>query len=299
MKKNKGIAPIIILVAVVVVAAASAGTYVAVSGGGDGADTGGYSGTGSETYSGSWSGSNYSGTWQFSIDWSTNDVTGSFSGDASGNISGTVSDGEISAEGEAAFGAISWSGSLSEDGSEISGTWEDVPTEGSTYSGTWSGSLGSSEDSTGEDNETETSEGWEALDISSIDSTIEYTATYDSENFEYTERYRGKDLDTSKPKMRVDYTQLGLTISYIFDADSQTGYVYPGYGENWYSFENSEYTYENQWESYASSLVDYYNDYIKTDDLSWTYSSGGYTYSYEVIDVETNISIDDSVFQPD
>ena len=106
--------------------------------------------TGRETYSGEWSGSimmeDFSGTWQFEVDFDEGNVEGWFEGDGAGDITGTFSDGVISAEAEggAAFGTVEWSGDFSSDGEEVSGTWEgagDIP-----GSGTWSGSIGELED---------------------------------------------------------------------------------------------------------------------------------------------------------
>ncbi len=104
------------------------------------------------TYSGEWEGSlvlhgfskEYSGTWQFEVDFDKGEVEGWFKGDGAGNITGTISDGIIEASGEAAFGVVQWFGKYSSDGEEISGTWE-IAEEASEFgkgSGTWSGSLG-------------------------------------------------------------------------------------------------------------------------------------------------------------
>ncbi len=103
-----------------------------------------YVGTGEESYSGSWEGegpqgNDYEGTWEFTVNWDTGDVTGSFDGDAAGDINGSVSEGELSAEGEAGFGLVEWSGSFSSDGSEISGDWKVEESGITAYSGTWSG----------------------------------------------------------------------------------------------------------------------------------------------------------------
>ncbi len=105
--------------------------------------------TGTETYSGEWSGSiyieDYSGTWEFEVDFDEGTVTGWFSGDGSGDITGSVSDGVIQASGGAAFGTIEWSGDFSADGEEISGTWE-VADDHVDGSGTWSGEIGEADE---------------------------------------------------------------------------------------------------------------------------------------------------------
>lgn len=107
-----------------------------------------YVGTGTETFSGTWEGEDasgqdqYEGTWEFTVDWENEDVSGSFDGDAEGDdLTGSVSDGEITAEGEAGLGYITWEGSFSADGSSVSGTWEIEESGYTAYSGTWTGSV--------------------------------------------------------------------------------------------------------------------------------------------------------------
>lgn len=108
-----------------------------------------YVGTGTETFSGTWEGidalgqDDYEGTWEFTVDWDNEDVSGWFDGDAQGDIDGSVSAGEITAEGEAALGYVTWWGTFSPDGSSVSGSWEIEAGGITAYSGTWSGSLDS------------------------------------------------------------------------------------------------------------------------------------------------------------
>jgi len=107
-------------------------------------DNGEYEGTGTETYSGTWEGEDlegneYEGTWEFTVDWEDEDVSGWFEGDAEGDIDGSVSEGEITAEGEAGLGYVTWEGTFSPDGSSISGDWEIEAGGYVAYSGTWSG----------------------------------------------------------------------------------------------------------------------------------------------------------------
>ncbi len=107
--------------------------------------------TGEATYSGEWEGTlgthgfsmEYSGTWQFKVDFEEGEIEGRFRGDGAGDLTGTVSDGIVEASGEAAFGVVRWFGNFSSDGEEISGTWEitEVASEFGEGSGTWSGSL--------------------------------------------------------------------------------------------------------------------------------------------------------------
>jgi len=99
----------------------------------------------------------YSGTWQFEVDFDEGEVEGWFKGDGAGDITGTVSDGIIEASGEAAFGVVYWSGEFSSDGEEVSGTWE-ISEEASEFGegdGTWSGSLGELEEESPEEKEGE------------------------------------------------------------------------------------------------------------------------------------------------
>ncbi len=120
---------------------------------------------GEATYSGEWEGSlgiapltmEYSGTWQFEVDFNEGEVEGWFKGDGAGDITGTVSDGIIEASGQAAFGVVYWSGEFSSDGEEVSGTWE-ISEEASEFGegdGTWSGSLGELEEESPEEEEGE------------------------------------------------------------------------------------------------------------------------------------------------
>jgi len=121
--------------------------------------------TGVNTYAGEWEGSlgistfstEYSGTWQFEVDFDEGEVEGRFRGDGAGDITGIVSNGIIEASGEAAFGVVQWSGEFSLDGEEISGTWKitETASEFGEGSGIWSGSLGESEEETSEKEETE------------------------------------------------------------------------------------------------------------------------------------------------
>lgn len=131
---------------------------------------------GEATYSGEWEGSlgvaefskEYSGTWQFEVDFEEGQVEGRFRGDGAGDITGTVSDGIVEATGEAAFGVVRWSGEFSSDEEEISGTWE-ITKEASKFgegSGTWSGSLGELEKETSE-------EGLPQEDQTDVDETLE------------------------------------------------------------------------------------------------------------------------------
>ncbi len=119
--------------------------------------TGGETLTGQKTYSGDWSGSigvsgfekDFSGTWQFEVNFDEGTVEGWFEGDGSGDITGSVSEGVIEASGEAGFGAVEWSGDFLSGGEDVEGTWE-ISEEASNYgagSGTWSGSLGELETS--------------------------------------------------------------------------------------------------------------------------------------------------------
>lgn len=119
------------------------------SGTGEGTGTGGeseaYIGTGTESYSGDWSGSGYSGSWQFTVDWSTGNVSGMYStGDTTTQIDGVVSQGTIDIWGPTwsgvTGGSVEWSGSFSLDGSTVSGSWQ-IPENPDTPSGTWSGSM--------------------------------------------------------------------------------------------------------------------------------------------------------------
>ncbi|KXA94828.1 hypothetical protein AKJ65_03290 [candidate division MSBL1 archaeon SCGC-AAA259E19] len=75
-----------------------------------------------------------SGTWQFTVNWNTNEVTGSTSGGIEADISGSVSEGKIDAEGTAATGTVTLQGEFSKDGASISGTWS-----GLGDSGKWTG----------------------------------------------------------------------------------------------------------------------------------------------------------------
>ena len=132
------------------------------------------------TYSGEWEGSlgipsfstENSGTWQFEVDFDEGEVGGRFRGDGTGDIIGTVSGGIIEASGEAAFGFVQWSGEFSSDGEEISGTWEitDVTSEFGEGSGTWSGSLGKSEEETPEEKKVE---GLPQEDQADVDETLQ------------------------------------------------------------------------------------------------------------------------------
>ncbi len=182
--KNKGIGVAIIVAIVVGVAAAGAGGYMVMTGGEneEGEGTGGeneeggggveneeggggevdnqYVGTGTETFSGTWEGEGpqgdpVEGSWEFAVDWDNNDVTGWFEGDAYGDIDGSVSEGEITAEGEAALGLASWWGSFTADGSGISGEWEIEEQGVVAYSGTWSGQEGALEEENKEEDEEE------------------------------------------------------------------------------------------------------------------------------------------------
>jgi len=119
--------------------------------------------SGRTTYSGDWEGSlgaygyseEYSGTWQFEVDFDEGNVEGWFRGDGSGDITGTVSDGIIEASGEAAFGVVQWSGDFSSGGEKVSGTWE-ITEEATGFgagSGTWSGSVGEMEEDIEEEEE--------------------------------------------------------------------------------------------------------------------------------------------------
>lgn len=104
----------------------------------DGEDRNGdgyYSGTGTEHYEGTWTDTDVSGTWQFTVDWETGEIEGWTAGDVEVDITGSAEDGAIDAEGEAAMGTVTWSGSFSADGESVSGEWS-----GLDYSGTWSGS---------------------------------------------------------------------------------------------------------------------------------------------------------------
>lgn len=98
--------------------------------------------TGTAEYEGTWDGTiegdPMDGDWEFQVDFDEETVTGSFSGDASGDIDGSVSDGELEADGDAAFGTVEWSGEFSSDGDEVSGTWSYVDGEGD---GDWEGSI--------------------------------------------------------------------------------------------------------------------------------------------------------------
>ncbi|MFW5918686.1 MAG: hypothetical protein ACOCSP_01955 [archaeon] len=94
-----------------------------------------YSGTGTEKYEGTWSDTDVSGTWKFTVNWETGDITGSTDGDVEADITGSAEDGSIEAEGDAAMGTVTWSGTFSADGSAVSGEWS-----GLGDSGTWSGS---------------------------------------------------------------------------------------------------------------------------------------------------------------
>jgi hypothetical protein len=141
--------------------------------------------------------------------------------------------------------------------------------------------------------------GWTALSgISSIDFTMDWSYSYSGIDYEGTWRYRGRDLDTSTPDLRVDSTTYGATISYILDGDTETGYVRTSQYGDWITFASSDtYDYSTEWDSWSSGLADYY-DYIDADDLSWTYSYGGYTYSYEITNVDTSPSFSSDVFSP-
>jgi len=135
---------------------------------------------GEATYSGEWEGTlgiapltmEYSGTWQFEVDFNEGEVEGWFKGDGAGDITGTVSDGIIEASGEAAFGVVYWSGEFSSDGEEVSGTWE-ISEEASEFGegdGTWSGSLGELEEESPEEKERE---GLPQEDQTDVDETLE------------------------------------------------------------------------------------------------------------------------------
>ncbi|KXA92949.1 hypothetical protein AKJ65_06855, partial [candidate division MSBL1 archaeon SCGC-AAA259E19] len=186
---------------------------------------GGYSGTGTSTYSGTWSGegpqAEYEGTWEFTVDWETGDVTGLFKGDASGDISGSVSNGEITAEGEAGFGMISWSGSFAADGSEISGEWED--TQLGVYSGTWSGQEGELKEETGGETggeETEATVDW----ATTVDYTVTQTDNSTGDVLLET-RVRARNLDTATPDIRVDRTTAGMETHYILKGSEGKGWI--------------------------------------------------------------------------
>lgn len=65
-------------------------------GSGTGEESEAYIGTGTESYSGDWSGSGYSGRWQFTVDWNTGNISGMYStGDATTQMDGVVSEGTI------------------------------------------------------------------------------------------------------------------------------------------------------------------------------------------------------------
>jgi|GEM_PF-2345918 len=98
-------------------------------------ESGEYSGSGTERYAGTWTGQSASGTWEFTVDWRTGEITGSTSGDVNADVSGSAEGGTIDAEGDAAMGTVTWTGTFSADGSSVSGEWS-----GLGDSGTWEGS---------------------------------------------------------------------------------------------------------------------------------------------------------------
>lgn len=136
-----------------------------------------YSGTGTETYEGTWSDSDVSGTWEFTVNWETGDITGSTDGDVEADISGSAEDGAIEAEGEAAMGTVTWSGTFSADGASVSGEWS-----GLGDSGTWSGSRVAA---------TETTE--ETTEEGTVTETVSYGSLYD-----YDRNY-AVDIDYDDP----------------------------------------------------------------------------------------------------
>jgi len=110
------------------------------NGGTTNGDTNGGTGlTGNTTYSGSWSSTTLpirSGTFEFTINFDAGTMSGTFIGDeANSFLTGSVSAGEIIARGSAYGGDVDWLGTVSADGSSVSGSWESSGYE----SGTWSG----------------------------------------------------------------------------------------------------------------------------------------------------------------
>jgi len=192
--------------------------------------------TGTATYSGTWTGSlmgeENSGTWEFEVDFDAGDVSGWFEGDSAGDISGSVSDGVISAEGDAAMGTVTWSGTFSADGSELSGDWEFADGLGS---GTWQGTEGEADDEdngedngdNGEDEEVWCEEGteWEFTDYEEgeeISMEIEGLAEYDGEEMckaVYTVEEEGEEF-----RMNYYFTEDEEKVCYEM-IDPDTGMV--------------------------------------------------------------------------
>lgn len=172
---------------------------------------------------------------------------------------------------------------VSGDGGGEGGAGEEGAGDGGTNGGTGGG----------------TTENWEALDISSIDFTLDWSYSISGTDYDYTIRFRGRDLDTSTPDLRIDSTLHADTSSFVLNRDTKTGYVRPTQYADWTSFASSDvYYYSDEWSRWSSDLADYYNNHIKVDDLSWSGSYGGTSASYEVTNYDENPTIADSVFQP-
>lgn len=281
--KNKGIGAIVVVVVVVAVAAA-AGGYFVLSGRGGGGTGGTYTGSGTETYSGEWSSNNgnMSGTWQFTVDWDSGSITGSASGDFSADVSGSVSGGTIDAEGEAAMGTVTWSGSFSSDGSEVSGTWS-----GLGLSGTWSGSKSTGGGTGGGETGGGETGGGESV-YSSIDITI---SGYEFGEFQGGVRIKARELGSANPDVRAEpLTEEGV---YIYNNDQQAAYIKGSSSGTWTKMTG---TYATTTTSWATGLANaaYTWGITGTGDYSFQYGNESVSVTVNAI----NPTFDDSVFLP-
>jgi len=286
--KNRGIGTVAIIIIAVVAAGAVGGGYAAVSRNRtDTTPDNGYTGTGSETFSGTWEGEgpdgDYSGEWQFTVDWETGDVSGFFQGDTSGDITGSVSEGAINAEGGAGFGMIEWSGSFNADGSELSGTWEDT-TPYNAYSGSWSGAKGDLEDNEQDKQE----ENDTSITVSSIDATWE---GYESGNFEEGIRIRAEGLDTDSSDWRVDIVGKNEVIIYN---SSEEAIYFTGADDNAWTKYSGLYAgqLENIWKGYVATSEDWASNYGEGEH-EISYGTGTVTF-----DIDLDVQIDDALFTP-
>ncbi|MFP4117057.1 MAG: hypothetical protein ACLFQ8_02875 [Candidatus Aenigmatarchaeota archaeon] len=227
----------------------------------------------------------YSGTWQFEVDFEEGTVEGWFEGDGSGDISGTFSDGTISteAEGDAAMGAIKWSDDFSADGEEVSGTWEgaeDVP-----GSGTWSGSLGAVEEE--EEQEEEDS----GPSVSSIDA--EWIG-YEGGEFDGGVRIRARNMDTENYDWRVESADENEDYVVIYNNDEDALYITQAGDETWTKATGSlaEDFGKDSMEDMATSSEKWAEDLGEgTHDVNYGASS-------MEIEIDVNPSLEDDLFVP-
>lgn len=253
--------------------------------------------SGEETYSGDWSGSigvsgfnkDFSGTWQFTVDFDEGTVQGSFDGDGSGDITGSVSDGAIDASGEAGFGAVEWSGGFTSGGEEVSGTWE-ISEEASGYgagSGEWSGSLDESvsEEETEEGEETN----GEQVDVNSVDVTMN---KYEGGEIAETVNMKARNLDKETPDLRVELDSGKIL---LYNNKEGVGYNYVQSDDVWVEMSGS--ILEDSIQGYADMAVD-------AQETAMEYGAGGTAdiqyggAGAEIIVEEVNPTIPDDEFTP-